>query len=446
MSTSSTAELSIPPVYRAFDRAAFEAFVAARDEPEWLVRRRREAFDHFERLLKVPLEPEEWKRLDLRLFHTLRFTPPHQAQATLHTATDTMLTAQADFGRSVRHTDGTVVASPEPSPLPDGVVFCSLDDAVRSHEDLVREYLLTRAVLPETDRFSAWHAAFWTGGVFLYVPRGVSLDKPLHSVLGSSAAEAAEFSHTLVVLEPGASATLLEETVSLGTTGGALHVGAVELLVGQGAHLRYVQIQNWNDRTWHFAHQVGRVDQDGFLQWTVGGLGAKFAHIHQTVSLDGRGAGAEVNGVSFATGRRTLSYYTQQTHNAAASRSDLLYKSVLRDRSRVVWRGMIRVEPEAQQTDGYQRCDALLLSPESRMDAIPGLEIEADDVRCTHGATVGRVDDEQLFYCMTRGMTRNEAMHLIVSGFFQSVFDRIPVPEVRNVFDEAVVQKLGLGD
>lgn len=446
MSTSSATELSVPVVYRDFDRASFEAFLATREEPEWLVQQRREAFDHFERLLRAPLEPEEWKRLDLRLFHSLRFAPPHRAPAALQTVTESMLAARADFGGTVSHTDGSAIAAPTSSGLPDGVVFCSLDEAVRSHEDLVRQHLLTRAVLPATDRFSAWHAAFWNGGVFLYVPEGVSIEKPLHSVLGSSASESADFSHTLVVLEPGASATLLEETSSLGANGGALHVGAVELLVGREAHLRYVQIQNWNDRTWHFAHQVGRVDRDGFLQWTVGGLGAKFAHIHQSVSLDGRGSGAEVNGVSFATGRRTLSYYTQQTHNAAASRSDLLYKSVLRDRSRVVWRGMIRVEPQAQQTDGYQRCDALLLSPESRMDAIPGLEIEADDVRCTHGATVGRVDDEQLFYCMTRGMTRDEAMHLIVSGFFQSVFDRIPVAEVREAFDEAVVQKLGLGD
>ncbi|RMG41367.1 MAG: Fe-S cluster assembly protein SufD [Planctomycetota bacterium] len=445
MSTGSATEISIPPVYRAFLRDAFEAFLAERDEPDWLIDRRRRAFDCFEQSLTQPLEPEEWKRLDLRLFHTLRFTPPVRDRSGLVTQVDTMLATRTEFGASVSHTDGTAGPSGTRE-LPAGVVFCPLTEAVRVHEDIVREHLMTRAVLPDTDRFSAWHAAFWNGGVLLYVPRGVVLDRPLHSVLGSSAADAADFAHTLVVLDEGASATLLEETASLNAEGSALHVGAVELLVGRGAHLRYVQIQNWNERTWHFAHQAGRVEQDGFLQWTVGGLGARFAHIHQTVSLDGRGAGAEVNGVSFATGRRTLSYYTQQTHCAASTRSDLLYKSVLRDRSRVVWRGMIRVEPEAQQTDGYQRCDALLLSPESRMDAIPGLEIEADDVRCTHGATVGRVDDEQLFYCMTRGLTQHEAMHLIVSGFFQSVFDRIPVTEVREAFDDAVVQKLGLGD
>jgi len=232
--------------------------------------------------------------------------------------------------------------------------------------------------------------------------------------------------------------------VSANPQAAGLHVGSVELLLGRGSQLRYVQLQNWNDKVWHFAHQCGRVEADASLQWTVGGLGAKLAHIHQDVYLDGKGASAEVNGVTFATDRQLLSYYTQQTHNAPNTRSDLLYKDVVRDRARCVWRGMIKVAKAAQKTDGYQRNDGLLLSETARVDAIPGLEIEADDVRCTHGATAGRVDEEQLFYAMCRGMTRSEAMHMIVSGFFQRVFDRIPVEAVRETLGEAVERKLGI--
>jgi Fe-S cluster assembly protein SufD len=176
----------------------------------------------------------------------------------------------------------------------------------------------------------------------------------------------------------------------------------------------------------------------------VGGIGARLAHIHQEVSLDGPGAAGEVNGVTFATDRQVLSYYTQQTHKAPRTHSDLLYKDVLRDQARVIWRGMIRVDRDAQQTDGYQRNDSLLLSPECRADAIPGLEIEADDVRCTHGATAGRVDAEQIFYCMCRGMPRDEAMHMIVEGFFHGVFDRIAVEAVRETLNQAVKRKLGI--
>jgi Fe-S cluster assembly protein SufD len=178
----------------------------------------------------------------------------------------------------------------------------------------------------------------------------------------------------------------------------------------------------------------------------VGGLGSRLAHIHQHVHLDERGASAEVNGVTFATDRQLLSYYTQQSHHAPNTRSDLLYKEVCRDKARGVWRGMIRVDKAAQKTDGYQRNDALMLSRDARVDAIPGLEIEADDVRCTHGATAGRVDEEQVFYCLCRGLSRYEAMHLIVEGFFAGVYDRIPVELVRETLSAAVERKLGIGE
>jgi Fe-S cluster assembly protein SufD len=249
-----------------------------------------------------------------------------------------------------------------------------------------------------------------------------------------------------VILEDGAEATLLEETSSSDPQAAGLHVGAVELLVGRGARLRYVQLQNWNGAVRHFAHQGGRVAADGRLQWTVGGLGARLAHIHQHVHLDGPGAHAEVNGAIFATEKQLLSFYTQQTHHAAHTRSDLLYKDVLRDQARVVWRGMIEVDPPAQKTDGYQRNDALLMSPDARADSIPGLEIQADDVRCTHGATAGRVDREQLFYCKCRGLSEYEAMHMIVEGFFAEIYDRIPVELVRETLSQAVERKLGFGE
>jgi Fe-S cluster assembly protein SufD len=304
---------------------------------------------------------------------------------------------------------------------------------------------MTQAVKADQDRFSAWHAAYWTGGTVLYVPRNVEVNVPLYSLIGQSAPNSADFTHTLVILEEGASATLLEETSSATADISGLHVGAVELLVGRGARLRYVQLQNWNGKMRHLAHQTGRVDADGMLQWTVGGLGAKMAHIHQDIHLDGAGSHAQVNGVIFATEKQLLSFYTEQTHNAPHTRSDLLYKDVLRDEARVIWRGMIKVAKEGQKTDGYQRNDALLMSRDARVDSIPGLEIEADDVRCTHGATAGRVDRDQLFYCMCRGLSEYEAMHMIVEGFFAAIYDRIPVELVRETLSQSVERKLGIG-
>ena len=430
--------------HAGFDRTSFEAFLESRDEPSWVTDSRRKAFELYSERLERPLDPEEFKRVDLRAFRPETYTLSPRAGATAEFAT--LLADRAKFAGSVVHVDGTGTRTALDENLArQGVLFGDLTALVRDHRRELEPQLLTRAVRPTADRFAAWHAAFWTGGTVLFVPRNVRIEEPLYSLIGLSEPSAADLSHTLVILEEGSSATLLEETASARKDTAGLHVGAVELLIGPEAALRYVQLQNWNERTYHFAHQAGHVDRDGKLQWTVGGLGSRLAHIHQRVSLDGPGAEAQVNGVTFATERQCISYYTQQTHNAPNTTSDLLYKEVLRDKARVVWRGMIKVEPAAQKTDGYQRSDALLLSPTCRSDSIPGLEIQADDVRCTHGATAGRVDEEQIFYCMCRGLSRFEAMHMIVEGFFHTVYDRIPVEAVRDTLSSAVERKLGIG-
>lgn len=428
-----------------FDQAVFDKFLATRSEPDWLLDRRREAFELFEEKSAEPLDPEEYKRLDLRTFRSDKYHLSEQSGE--RAALGTLMQDRADFAGAVIHVDGYCVAASLNEALQSrGVLLGSLPEMLAKHRELLEPHFLSAAVDPARDRFSAWHAAFWTGGTLLYVPRNVEVDVPLYSLIGLQRDGTADFSHTLVILEEGASATLLEETSSATRDSDGLHIGAVELMVAPGARLRYVQLQNWNEKVRHFAHQSGRVGRDGMLQWTVGALGAKLAHIHQDVHLDGRGAHAQVNGVTFATDRQLLSYYTQQTHHHPDTTSDLLYKEVCRDKSRVVWRGMIKVDKIAQKTDGYQRNDALMLSPDARADAIPGLEIEADDVRCTHGATAGRVDEEQIFYAMCRGLSRYEAMHLIVEGFFAQVYDRIPVELVRETLSQAVERKLGIGE
>ena len=449
-----------------FDEKAFEAFLAGRDEPDWVTDARRKAFQVFQEKSAAPLDPEEWKRLgpSLRTFRPESFHIQQDADSA--TSFNTLMQHREEFVGHVIHVDGRGTQADLAENLKSkGVLFGNLAELVHEHREIIEPHFQKRAVRVDADRFSAWHAAFWTGGTLLYVPRNVEIIEPLYSLIALSRSGQADLSHTLVILEEGASATLLEETASADIESPGLHLGAVELLLGREARLRYVQLQNWNEKTYHIAHQAGRVEANGFLQWTVGGLGARLAHIHQDVSLDGRGAEAEVNGVTFATGRQVLSYYTKQAHNAPNTRSDLLYKEVLRDRARVIWRGMIRVEPEAQQTDGFQKSSALMLSPDARCDSVPGLEIEADDVRCTHAATAGRVDEEEIFYCMCRGMTEYEAMHMIVEGFFHEVYDRIPIelpdqktsPEeeafdesptgiVRATLSQAVETKLGIGE
>jgi Fe-S cluster assembly protein SufD len=428
-----------PP--RPWSPDAFAEFLSTREEPPWLSDRRQQAFAAYHEFLNEPLDPEEFKRVDLRALRPEMFAlKPEASPASFAT----LLANRAEFAGAVSHVDGHCVASRlDPALAAQGVVFGSLKDVLRDRPDALRAW--EDAPPDISDRFSAWQTAFFTGGTVLFVPRNVRLEKPLYSLIGLAAPNAADFSRTSVILEDGAEATLLEETASADGKAAGLHVGAVELLLAPRSVLRYVQLQNWNEQVWHLARQTGRVTASASLQWTVGGLGGKLAHIHQHVHLDGPGAFAEVNGVTFATGKQRLSYHTQQSHHAANTRSDLLYKDVLRDQSRVVWRGMIKVDRDAQKIDGYQRNDGLLMSDDCRADLIPGLEIEADDVRCTHGATAGRVDEEQLFYCMCRGIERREAMHIIVEGFFQRVYDRIPVEIVRETLSQAVQRKLGIG-
>lgn len=426
-----------------FDSEVFEQFLSTRSEASWITDARRAAYAQYEQFLAEELDPEEFKRVDLRIFNAGKFRPATGDSDA--SSVSTLLANETEYGGTIGHVDGSMThATISDDIASKGVLFGDLQTLLTEHRELLEPYFMKQAVKPCADRFSAWHAAFWTSGTLLYVPKGVEVDLPLHSLIAHTKNGVADFGHTLIIIEDEARATLLEETTSASEEDAGLHVGCVELIVGKHANLRYVQLQNWNQNTWHFAHQAGNVDREGSLQWTVVGLGSKLSHIHQDVNLNGRASTAEVNGVTFTSDRQKISYYTQQHHKAQGTHSDLLYKEVLRDESRVIWRGMIKVDEAAQQTDGYQRSDALMLSSECRCDSIPGLEIEADDVRCTHGATTGRVDEEQIFYAQSRGISENEAMHMIVEGFFQQVYDRIPIEIVRETLSRTVQGKLGI--
>lgn len=426
---------------RGFSQEAFDAFVQARREPDWLIEQRRAAWEMFLQQPWPSSGDEEWRRTDIRLFHLDKFVLPVD-EAAAPTASDALLNVGVELaGQSV-----AVNSRPQTSQLAakwsvQGVIFGSLDELVQSHSDLVREHLFRRAVDPNYDRFASLHAAVWSGGHFLYVPRGVVIDEPLHalSVLEDGQTD---LGHTLVILEDGAEATLMCETESTSESGGGFHCGGIELLLAPRAHLRYVSLQNWGQGVWHFAHQKALVDRDASLQWTSGAIGGRLAKVNQHVALVGNGASCQVNGVMFTEGKQHFAYHTLQHHVARHTRSDFLYKAALQDKSRTVWRGMIKVDPGAQKTDGYQRNDNLLLSSDSRADSIPGLEIEADDVRCTHGSTSGRVDEEMIFYARCRGYTRTEAIQMIVTGFFQQVFDRITIESVREALGRAIARRV----
>ncbi|MGH7135477.1 MAG: Fe-S cluster assembly protein SufD [Pirellulales bacterium] len=421
-----------------FTREAFEAFLSARHEPNWLTQMRSEAWEAFEAMELPSRREEEWMRTDIRLFKLDRFGMPPDLVPGLPIPPALLTEGVGLAGRTSSLNSRVVEAGLDSSAAGQGVLFGSLEELVAEHGDLLRPHLF-KISNPRADKFAALHAACWSGGVLVYVPRGVRVEKPFHTLSGL-AAGGGDLSHALIVLEDGAEATVLAETA--GDDQANLHCGSIEIVVGAGAKLRYVNLQNWGAGTWHFAHQRAVVHRDGALQWTIGALGSRLAKVNQHVALVGEGANTQVNGVMFTEGKQHLSYHTLQHHRAAYCRSDLLYKGALQDHSHLVWRGMIKVDPGAQKTNGYQRNDNLILTETARADSIPGLEIEADDVICTHGATAGRVDDQQIFYARCRGLTRNEAVRMIVAGFFQQVFDRITIDSVREALGHAIGRRI----
>jgi Fe-S cluster assembly protein SufD len=443
---SSASVTSRPLASGAFTQESLTAFLQDRDEPAWLRDRREDAFASFRSMALPTARDEEWRRTDIRGFKLDTFAPPATTPNALDSAALAPIweTLSAHYATGIEQVNGITTRTPDPAKL-GGAIFVDLATAASQYPEIIEKYLLTKAVDPRSDAFSALHGAFWTGGTLLYVPKGVKVEAPLFSLVGLANGGRVDMDHTLVILEEGAEATLVRETASRDRNdAAALHCGAVELFVGRGARLRFVNIQNWDSGTWHFSRERALVGPNASLQWTVGGLGARLAKVNQEVALTGEGARAQVNGVMFTTGRQHLAYFTRQDHQAPHTNSDLLYKAGLKDRSRVVWKGMIRVEKDAQRTDAYQKNDNLVLSESARADSIPGLEIEANDVRCTHGATAGRVDEDMIFYAQSRGVSRETAVRLIVEGFFANVYDRISLEPVRETLRQAVAAKLEL--
>ena len=447
----------------AFDRDALERLIAAESLPGWVAEKRRAAFETFAGLGLPDRRSENWMRTDLRLFKPKAWGLRPRAPATTAPAgllaeaiTSGVVTAEtfldqprqpaADSSLAGRlvSLDGHVIHEEyDPALAERGVVFGSAERVLAEHGAAIEPHWFS-VIDSRADWFAALHAAFHRASAVLYVPAGVKIREPL-SVMAAISPGGVDTSHVLVVLGEGAEATLLTETAGGGEAtnqAGGFHCGGTEIVVGKGAFLRMVNLQNWNTGVWHFARQKAVVHANGRLQWTLGALGSRLSQVAQDVALAGHHADAQVNGVMFTEGRQHLVYNTLQHHEAPSCKSDLLYKGALQDRSRLVWRGMIKVDKAAQKTDGYQRNDNLMLSNEARADSIPGLEIEADDVRCTHGATSGRVDAEQLFYAQARGLSADEAARLVVAGFFQQVFDRITIVPVREALARAIGSRI----
>src|SRR5712691_475063 len=325
-----------------------------------------------------------------------------------------------------------------------GIRFERAPDGVR-FEALTDDHPLLHSLVGWDEKFAAHNAAMWKHGLLVEVPKRVVVEKPLYVRVANAVDGGSLFWRLLVVAEPESRFTVIEEYASVSPELSGYSNAAVEIVVGQAAKVEYVSVQNLSRATWHFASHHARVDRDAELDWVAAGFGSAKGKIRIQNDLAGPGATSRVTGAYFADGTQHLDYDTFQEHIAPNTTSDFAFKGALRDDARAVWRGMIRVEPDAQKTNAYQENRNLLLSKTAHADSIPGLEILANDVRCTHGATLGQVDREQLFYLMARGLSRAEAERLIVRGFFQDVLDRIELEPVREALGSALEARIPHG-
>jgi Fe-S cluster assembly protein SufD len=338
--------------------------------------------------------------------------------------------------------DTYAAATPEPTVSgAEGAAVLPLAEALESHGELLRERL--GSLVPAEDPFVARNEAGWRDGVLIHVPAGVRLAEPIKIEVPLDEDGAVVYWRTLIVLEEGAEAEVWEHSGSAGDGTDALLNSVVELHVGQAATLRYVSTQDISERAWIFSSQRAQVERDGRLDWTALGFGSGRGKVRMETNLAGPGSEARVTG-GYASGPgQHLDYDTTQEHAAPNTFSDLAFRGVLAAGSTAVWRGMIRVDPGAQGTDAFQECRNLLLSPDAHADAIPGLEIEADDVRCTHAAAIAQIDRDQLFYLTSRGLDPATAKQVIIEGFLESLVERLAEGPVRDEVSAALERRLG---
>lgn len=434
-------EFTPPPL----SREDVETLSARYDEPDWLREARLAAWDLYESLPMPTTSDEAWRRTDYR--HIDWDSAGALARSNGGSYDDIPadnrqpLLGDRQGGVIAFVNDKLVHHEIDPALAAQGVIFSDLRTAAAEHPDLVRAHLMTQAVTPEDGKFAALNAALWTHGTFLYVPRGKTVELPAHSIFYSTR-PGATLGHVLVVVEPGGAIDYLHETLSPTLDADASYIGATELIVKDGANLRFVSLQDWGHSMFEFSHQRARVGNDGQLDWITGQMGGKFIKTFMEIELDGDGSWGRMSALYFPEDKQFMDLDTQQNHNAPHTTSDLLFKGVLKDESRAVWQGMIKALPGAQKTDGFQANRTMIMSKSARSDSIPGLEINANDVRCTHASATGQIEEEVLYYLMSRGLPRIEAEKLVVDGFFVPVLDRIPFENVRERMMAYIERKL----
>ena len=429
----------------AFSKDDVTALSETLGEPGWVTDRRLTAWDYFEKL-EMPSEREEpWRYTDLRRlkFKLDRFKPVLPEPSPV-LGPNEMALVDEEGGRAgyiVQRDSSIVLRQLDPAAERQGVILTDLVSAIKDHEKIVKQHLFTE-YRSDTHAFNALHAALFSGGTFLYVPRGVTVSLPIESQRWIDEASIAVFPHTLVVVEEGAEVTYFERFESLDIGGPSLTVGGSEFVAGAASRVWAVILQEHKPDVWQFASHQAALGRDVAFRNLVVSLGGTFSRHEANTVMRGDGAAVDMLGLYFAGAGQHFDFRTLQDHAAAHCTSDLLYKGALKDDAHTVYSGLIHVRPNGLETDAYQTNRNLVLSDHAKADSKPELEIENNDVRCSHGASVGQINEEEIFYLQSRGIAREDAERLVVEGFFEEVIARVSNEEVRALLSAAVDRKL----
>ncbi|MCG0239007.1 MAG: SufD family Fe-S cluster assembly protein [Firmicutes bacterium] len=424
-------------------RAALEAEARRRGEPDWLREFRLRAWDLALGLDLPSRTDEKWRRTDLTGLDLGRVSPEVPAGAPQEVPE--AFAPMVGEGKTLVLRNGVAVRVPEG--LPAGVIVTDLETAARQYPDLVQPHLMTQAVRPEESIFTALHAAFFRGGAFVYLPRGAQVEDPIQILTWADGPGAGLLGHTLVVAEEGASARVVEYWASAAVPEGTPHLGVVEILTGPGARIDYSGVQNWGPGVWSFTTRRTKVGRDARVNWLLAEFGGELVRSEQYTALDQEGGEGNLKVLFFGSGNQHIDIVAEDLHYPTGRRTvgDIVGRGVLQDQARVVFRGKGHIMRGAKGSTCFLRENALMLNRGCRADSIPSLFIDDDQVeRAGHAATSGKVDEDELFYLMSRGLTRKQATRLIVEGFFKPILDTVELPALRRELESLVDRKLGL--
>ncbi len=419
--------LTSPALTGILDSALQSADSAEFRAQDWFTILRQQGWHTFQSLPMPKRDDEKWRFSDTRTLSLAGYAvapAPSDAEVAKLFARSQFISRPAGL---IVHVDGHCIHKPALAPelTAQGVIFESMTDAIRHHPALLKQYLLKHKAGLGGDKFLALHQAWLRSGYLLHIPKGVVVTQPFVSVHWTLAEGAAVFPHALIIADELAQTTIHDFHLSAQPAARALAISACDIYAGNGAKVHRLAVQGWSSTTQSFQIDNTCGGRDALISSVHAAIGSRRARLENIVRIDGPGADVRLYGISVATGEQEFDQRTLQIHSAGNAKSDLLFKNALLDKSRTIFSGLIKVAPEAQRTDAYQTNRNLLLSPEAEADSLPGLEIEANDVKCSHGATTGQVNPDELFYLRARGIPLAVAQELLAQGFLEEILAKV---------------------